>query len=316
MGGAFVAVADDATATYWNPAGLGSGGTFSVLLDRSTLDAIPDPDRPVNAATRATSGSGGLFALSTPAVGLTYYRVRSTNLRPQPEPKVEAAGDRQPTRSGEVGVDSLTVHHFGVTVVQTLVEGLTVGTTVKFVRGVSASGSVQAEGTVTGVLDEADGLDGEASKTADLDLGVMAVIGSGRVGLVVRNLTEPEFSGPSGSESVLKLERQARLGVAWTPGRPGSAPGAPLTIAFDVDLTRTPTPLGDRRNVAAGIERWFTRRVGIRGGLRTNTLDTDLVSASAGASVAVRSGTFVEGQVTRGRTGADRSWSVATRLGF
>ena len=32
MGGAFVAVADDATAVYWNPAGLGTGATFDLQI--------------------------------------------------------------------------------------------------------------------------------------------------------------------------------------------------------------------------------------------------------------------------------------------
>ena len=36
MGGAFVAVADDATASWWNPAGLASGATVSVVYDRAT----------------------------------------------------------------------------------------------------------------------------------------------------------------------------------------------------------------------------------------------------------------------------------------
>ena len=30
MGGAFVAVADDASAVYWNPAGIAMGATFDV----------------------------------------------------------------------------------------------------------------------------------------------------------------------------------------------------------------------------------------------------------------------------------------------
>ena len=33
VAGAFVAVADDATAAYWNPAGLTTGGFFSMLVD-------------------------------------------------------------------------------------------------------------------------------------------------------------------------------------------------------------------------------------------------------------------------------------------
>ena len=33
MGGAFVVVADDATANYWNPAGLATGPFLSALVD-------------------------------------------------------------------------------------------------------------------------------------------------------------------------------------------------------------------------------------------------------------------------------------------
>src|SRR5690242_9863605 len=42
MGGAFVAVADDASATYWNPAGLALGRVFSAVLDRKVVDAKSD----------------------------------------------------------------------------------------------------------------------------------------------------------------------------------------------------------------------------------------------------------------------------------
>ena len=38
MGGAFTAVADDASATFWNPAGLATGAFFSLVLDRNSLD--------------------------------------------------------------------------------------------------------------------------------------------------------------------------------------------------------------------------------------------------------------------------------------
>ena len=44
MGGAFVAVADDATAPYWNPAGLGTGATFSMVLDWAHGDPRADGD--------------------------------------------------------------------------------------------------------------------------------------------------------------------------------------------------------------------------------------------------------------------------------
>ena len=49
MGGAFVAVADDASATYWNPAGLALGHMFSLVVDRQVTDldagSLEDPSR-------------------------------------------------------------------------------------------------------------------------------------------------------------------------------------------------------------------------------------------------------------------------------
>ncbi|PWT84196.1 MAG: hypothetical protein C5B57_05305, partial [Blastocatellia bacterium] len=38
LGGAFVAVADDATATWWNPAGLASGAFFNGVFEYSRRD--------------------------------------------------------------------------------------------------------------------------------------------------------------------------------------------------------------------------------------------------------------------------------------
>src|SRR3954471_12161679 len=76
MGGGFVAVADDASAAYWNPAGFASGSYFSLVLDRNSAEVNP----PGNGA--ASSRSGFLLALGMPALGLSYYRLRSVGVRP------------------------------------------------------------------------------------------------------------------------------------------------------------------------------------------------------------------------------------------
>src|SRR6188474_227508 len=75
MGGAFVGVADDASAVYWNPAGLAGGAYFSLVLDGSGGRAVPE-DEP-----DATSRSGWLLALTTPALGLSYARLQTTQVR-------------------------------------------------------------------------------------------------------------------------------------------------------------------------------------------------------------------------------------------
>ena len=113
MGGAFTAVADDASAAYWNPAGLATAGFFSLVVDR-------------NAGNRGSSAS--LIAIGTPPLGFSYYRT--------------ATGDRSNGRN------SLIAHHAGVTVLQSLGGRLTVGGTLKLVHGNVRSGS-GAEGSTT-----------------------------------------------------------------------------------------------------------------------------------------------------------------------
>ncbi len=68
MGGAFVAVADDATATWWNPAGLASGAYFNSVLEY-------DRDRATRRAPKA-------LAIAFPALGLSYYRLPISQMRP------------------------------------------------------------------------------------------------------------------------------------------------------------------------------------------------------------------------------------------
>ena len=53
MAGAFTAVADDATAMYWNPAGLATGDFVSLVLERSHVSLPEDADpRPHDRARR------------------------------------------------------------------------------------------------------------------------------------------------------------------------------------------------------------------------------------------------------------------------
>ena len=54
MGGAFVAVADDATATWWNPAGLASGAYFS--RDRWSASTSQTPSSEAGSGPAASRG--------------------------------------------------------------------------------------------------------------------------------------------------------------------------------------------------------------------------------------------------------------------
>jgi hypothetical protein len=75
MGGAFVAVADDATAVYWNPAGLPSGDLVSLAMERSHV-SLP------SAGGDAPALRTGAVLIGTPPLAAGYYRLGSTHVVP------------------------------------------------------------------------------------------------------------------------------------------------------------------------------------------------------------------------------------------
>ena len=167
MGGAFTAVADDASAVFWNPAGFASGSFFSLVADANLLDRR----------------SGGLVALGTPPLGLSYYRTaiaRERNSR-----------------------NTLVTHHAGVSLVQSVGGRLALGTTLKFVRGIADSPEGAAGGSV-------------ATNKFDADVGVMTTGSLGQLGLSIRNLLQPEFKAPGGA---IRLDRHVRAGVSIHAGQ-------------------------------------------------------------------------------------------------
>jgi hypothetical protein len=107
MAGAFVAVADDASAVYWNPAGLAwpTGSTFDAQL--------------------SVARDGVFFGAALPALGLSYYRLTT----------VSASGNRQNEGPGVVEVRTLTTSNVGATINQTIVNRLVIGSTIRLVRG-------------------------------------------------------------------------------------------------------------------------------------------------------------------------------------
>ncbi len=105
MAGAFTAVADDAAATVWNPAGLASGSYFSAAVDGNRFD-----------------GQSTVFVgIGTPPLGLSYERAATAGLFN--------------------GRNTLVTHNFGVSLVQSIGQiGLAVGTTLKVVHGEVSDG--------------------------------------------------------------------------------------------------------------------------------------------------------------------------------
>src|SRR5512140_3040954 len=107
MAGAFTAVADDATAAVWNPAGLASGSYVSLAIDGNQFDR-----------------QSAFFAgFGSPPLALTYARSATAGL--------------------STGRNTLVAHNFGVSLVQSIGDtGLAVGTTLKLVHGVTTGTGV------------------------------------------------------------------------------------------------------------------------------------------------------------------------------
>jgi len=270
MGGAFVAVADDATAVYWNPAGIATGATFDLQVSK---------------------GDSHLFiGAALPVLAVSYYRIDEvTGL-----PTVSGSPDRQTGGSGEVQVRTLSTTNFGVTVVQTVVPGLVVGTTARVVKGA------------------VEGFDGRT--TVDLDAGAIVSAWDLRFGLTARNLRQPEFQTEGG---MVRMTRQFRVGAALAPRALPSGIHGPFSVAIDADLTTTPDIRGDRRTVAAGGEYWLGKGiVGVRGGVRWSTLGDSRRALSGGISVRLPRSVHAEGQLTKHNESEGNEWSVGARITF
>jgi hypothetical protein len=293
MGNAFVGVADDASAVYWNPAGLAGGAFFSLLVDGGGAEALP--------AQRPEAGrrSSWLLAASMPALGLAYYRLGRDAVAEVVTPEGRA-----------VRRDALVTHHAGASLVQSLTDHIAVGVTLKGVRGIAASAVLPTTDRAQ-ALEQAS-LIGRSGTRFDVDAGIMASGQFGRLGLTVRNVTEPSFdTGAAAEDRSLRLDREVRAG--------GSVLLLPSwRLASDVDLTRQRGPVGDVREWAVGSEAQVTRRMAARAGFRLNMAgDAGRAPAlSAGGSYLVYSGLMLDAQVTGGSDAALRGWGVAGRMVF
>ena len=297
MGGAFVAVANDSSATWWNPAGLADGPFLDAALSRVTTSS----DRGFPARRDRVAG----FALGTPPFGFSYYRFRITNIAGASPTAQDRAG-REEGRT-----DSLELSQLGASVIQTLWPGVHAATTLRFVRGTVRRDAPGPDGSA---LDPGDSLDrgdelegGDAGNRFDLDVGVLAIHGAVRLGAVVRNVRDVDFGG-------VRLPRQARVGAALDLEAIGQMP---LTVAVDADVLEYDTGTGERRVIALGAERWFSaRRLGVRAGARLNTVGAEERAVTAGASWSPRPGLYVDGHVAAGPDRGERGWGLAARVSF
>jgi len=262
MAGAFTAVADDATATYWNPAGLAGGALFNGLLEYAR------PDRDLSETVRG-------FSAAYPALGIAYYRLPVSQIRAK-----ASTGTTSPGREDQ-GVLSL----YGVTVGQSLGEHLVIGSTIKLLHADDSHLAV--------------------------DIGAMATLGPARVGVTLRDVTEPTLDNGG---AALTLERHARVGFALTSGKRGVIGQA--TFSIDADLTKTDSFGGEQRDFAVGGEAWMPKQtLGIRGGFSKNTAGSGGTLLSGGFSLMLKRGNFVDVYASTGDA-VRHGWGLDLRVTF
>lgn len=181
MGGAFVGVADDATAVYWNPAGLATGAIVSLNVELGGMK----PDGATDWGPKTA-----LVAFSLPPLGLAYYRQGAFGVA-TPDSAVAATPSREEVGSSVHAIATSTV---AVSLLQSVTEHIVVSATPKVVWG------------------------GDSVRP-DVDAGVMVAANRFRLGLAARHLATPTFE-QEGLGSV-ELEREARVGGGWGSGWPG-----------------------------------------------------------------------------------------------
>lgn len=308
MGGAFVAIADDATATWWNPAGVAGGAYGNGVIEYGQMQQ-PRSDRDASGqpvAAWRTRPRG--FAVAFPALGLSYYRLSLSEIQPV-SPTAVSGQSRQDQGPVSVRLRSLVLNQFGATVGQSVGGHLVIASTLKLVHGSVVSGPA---GSADASLDLAGTLSAAGQTRADLDLGALATFGIVRAGITMKNVRAPQFGT---GDDLMTLKRQTRAGLAFVGRSHGVVDS--LALAFDADLTKTMTAVGEERHVAGGFEAFTLKRhVGLRAGLSANTVGAARISPSGGASLGVSNTVYVEGQLTGGNDQARRGWGLDLRLTF
>ena len=276
MGGAFVAVADDASAVWWNPAGLATGPFFSLAIEHSRFEQR----RPFGFGEAPVERSSFFIGVASLPLGLSYVKTGERFM-------VSGPADEPIARE-------LRTHQIGATVLQSLSDAIVVGATLKYVHGIVASAPVGAP------------LEGKGGHAFDADLSVMATSGPVKAGLTVRNIFSPEFEAEDGSTQELPLLARAGVSYLATPA---------LTFAADVDLKAAQSGADRRRMVAFGGE-YRLSRASVRAGARFDTIGSINALATVGGSYAVRNGIWVDVWAATGKRDADRGWGLAGRFTY
>ena len=317
MGGAGVAVTSDAYATYWNPAGLAMSKGVDVLLGASvqgvdrlglkqTLNDLKNfngndfSQANINYANSIASrfnqpgasisaiAAGGLYVKGSygdHAFGLNISDVATGGMYTSVPVTVGTAGIV--SIAGQMAVNGLEARQAVASYAYSFLDRkLAFGVSGKFIQGAAYTGTAFIQGGNN--ITFSHNLGTPALSTAfSLDAGALYRPTEWlRVGLVAKDLTQPTFRTPIGTE--FKLTSQVRAGAAVNPYR-----SMTVTVDADVIANHTLVPGVKSQVVAIGAEQaLLSDRLFVRLGAYKNTVDThSYITPTAGFGM--RFGAFV-----------------------
>ncbi|HET6453793.1 MAG TPA: conjugal transfer protein TraF [Armatimonadota bacterium] len=240
MGGAFTAIADDASAPYWNPAGLAKVKKFQFQLPnvqigidtdldwRDIIDNLPTDDAGrVDLLSKlgqdtTTVDMSMNMGFAMPQLAVSLIPVVEAQLNAQGV-TFDASGD---PHSGTGTITGTGVAAGGVSIARTLKDGSALGVTVKSMRGINFTQTVTYTPTASGV-DETVVKDQTDKSGLGIDVGyIRETSPDTSMGIMVRNLLEP---GTPGEFS----ERELNVGVAHRVSNGKVLLAADIASVFD-----------------------------------------------------------------------------------
>jgi hypothetical protein len=181
-----------------------------------------------------------------------------------------ASPDSIANNESSVALQAVRAREYVVTVSHSLGDpGIFAGVNLKYLRGSTYSSTLRVfeldDFNAREFLDKATDNKLGSDSAYGIDMGVLLQPDPRvRVGLVARNLAEPEFTFDDGSK--MKLKRQIRAGAALYPQKT-------LAVSVDLDLTKNEPGIAGvtDRQFAVGLEKWVGNRAfAFRGGFTRN----------------------------------------------
>jgi hypothetical protein len=251
MGSAFVALSDEATAVYWNPAGLPRLGRREVQIQHAEQFGGTVNHDVFTVAVPTPSGGFG--------VGLLRMGVGGIAITELEDPSVPAGPDNRPIVLRTANASDYSLHLAYGRIVSSR---LSVGLSLKLIWRNLSVGSGSGWGF-------------------DLGAHYKAPVEGLTVGALLRNATRTRIGFDTGSSD--RIPPSLLLGVAWSRHFPGIR--GRLTSSVSVHLNEESSVLEDVQGVQAGAEYAFREQIAFRLGA-----EGDHFTAGAGVRIRERIG--------------------------